>query len=119
MELTDLISTEEIKEKLQNLKDHMPNKPEFTYDFGTYLATRLEQSEINPLGFNMTVQRVLYDLAKGIDGFTMKPVPSSLSGMPVTYYAAMRTRIPEIARAVCPADFAERVAQVYAETGQF
>ena len=27
MELTDLISTEKIKEKLQNLKDHMPNRP--------------------------------------------------------------------------------------------
>src|SRR3989344_9243327 len=103
MELTGLISTEEITEKLQNLKDHMPNESEFTYDFGTYLATRLGQSEIDPLGFNTTVQRVLYDFAKGIDGFTRKPVPSSLSGMPGAVYVAMRTRIPEIARAVCPA----------------
>lgn len=114
MEISDAISTEEMKTKLQNLKEHMPNEPQFTYDFGAYLATRLNP-QLNPMGFNLAIQLTLYDLEKGVNGFTGKPVPSSLSGMPNTVYIIMEMNIPRIARAVCPSDFADKVDQVYAE----
>lgn len=114
MEISDAVSTEEMKAKLQNLKEHMPNKPQFTYDFGAYLATRLNP-QLNPMGFNMTIQLTLYDLQTGVNGFTGEPVPCSLSGMPAMVYALMEMNIPIIARAVCPGDFADKVAQVYAE----
>lgn len=114
MEILDAISTEDMKTKLQNLREYMPGEPEFTYDFGAYLAKRLN-SPLNPMGFNMTIQLTLFDMQKGVDGFTGKPVPSSLSGMPVPLYVVMEMNIPRIARAVCPSDFADKVDQVYAE----
>ena len=92
----------------------MPDEPQFTYDFGDYLATRLNP-QLSPLGFNMTFKLTLYDLQMGVNGFTQKPVPHSLSGMPAAVYAVMGMDIPRIARAVCPPDFAEKVDQVYAE----
>lgn len=92
----------------------MPGESQFTYDFGAYLATRLNP-ELNPLGFNLTIQLMLYDLQSGIDGFTREPVPHSLSGMPAMVYALMEMAIPRIAGAVCPSDFAKKVNQVYAE----
>ncbi|MFH1210122.1 MAG: hypothetical protein V1663_05025 [archaeon] len=114
MEISDAISTEEMKAKLQNLREHMPDEDQFTYDFGNYLATRLDQ-ELNPMGFNMVVELTLYDLQKGINGFTGKPTPISLSGMPAPVYVVMKMNIPSIARAVCPSDFADKVEQVYTE----
>ena len=93
----------------------MPGEPQFTYNFGNYLATRLNP-EISPMGFNVAFQMTLYDLRTGVNGFTQKPVPHSLSGMPAAVYAVMERNIPRIAKAVCPTDFAEKVDQVYAET---
>ena len=114
MEISDTISTEEMKTRLQNLRAHMPGEPNFTYDFGAYLATRLKP-QLNPIGFDREVRLTLYDLQKGVNGFTGKPVPHSLNGMPAPVYAIMEMNIPRIARAVCPSDFADKVDQVYTE----
>ena len=116
MEITDAISTEEIITKLRNLKEHMPGEDGFTYDFGAYLALRIEgHPKINPMGFNTVMQLTLYDLEKGVSGFPAKPVPHSLSGMPSTVYVIMEMNTLRIARAVCPSDFADKVDQVYTE----
>ena len=114
MEITDAISTDEIKAKLQNLREFMPGRDNFTYEFGAYLGTRLNP-RLNPMGFNMAVQLVIYDLEKGVDGFTGKPVPSSLSGMPSMIYVLMEMNTPVIAKAVCPPNFADAVQKVYDE----
>ncbi|MEK6937905.1 MAG: hypothetical protein AABX04_02580 [Nanoarchaeota archaeon] len=113
MDITDAISTEEMRTKLRNLKTYLPGRDQFTYDFWVYLGERLRNPQINPMGFNMTAQLVLYDLQTGVDGFTGKPVPHSLSGMPPCMYVVMEMNIPKIARAVCPPDFAEAVQKVY------
>lgn len=115
MELTDAISTDEIKAKLQNLKEHMPGEPQFTYDFAAYLATKLNP-KLAPMGFNITFQLTLYDLRKGIDGITKKPTPSSISMMPAPVYIVTEMNLPRIAQAVCPKDFAEQVEKMYKET---
>jgi hypothetical protein len=115
MGISDAISTEELKVKLLNLKELMPEESEFVYDFGAYFATRLNK-RINPNGFNLEYQLTLYDLNRGVDGYTNQPVPHSLSGLPSIVYAAMGMNIIGIARAVCPSDFADEVEQIYAET---
>ena len=114
MEISDAISTEEIRRKLQNLREYMPDEHEFTYDFGAYLATRLN-SELNAIGFIIQFQLTLSDARRGIDGTTKKPSPASISGMPAPIYVVTEMKIPRIARAVCPTDFADKVDQVYAE----
>ena len=43
MSLEGAISTEPIKEKLRNLRQYMPNQKDTIYDFGAYLADRLNE----------------------------------------------------------------------------
>ncbi|MFH0700886.1 MAG: hypothetical protein V2A62_00450 [Candidatus Woesearchaeota archaeon] len=102
-----------MRTKLHDLKTYLPDRDQFTYDFGAYLGERLRNPQINSIGFNMAAQLVLHDLQTGVDGFTGKPVPPSLSGMPPGIYVVMEMNIPKIARVVCPPDFADAVQKVY------
>lgn len=75
------ISTEEIKKKLENLQQYMPGEDKIIYEFGKFLSTRLNPT-IVPDGFVLTAELAIYDLAKGIDGFTGKPIVGRLAGYP-------------------------------------
>lgn len=108
MELEKAISTEPIKEKLKNLEKYMPEEEDTIYRFGEFLADRLNQ-QLNPLGFNMAAELTLYDLQRGIDGFSGQPIRNSLVGYPPMIYFLLRMRVPDIAKAVCPEDFAMEV----------
>lgn len=109
------ISTEPIKEKLRNLSEYMPDQDETTYQFGRFLAERLGNDTILPMGFNMVAELGLYDLQTGIDGFTGEPIRSRLVGNPPMIYGFLRMIVPEIADAVCPEDFAKGVRKMYDE----
>jgi len=111
------ISTEPIKEKLRNLKEHMPDQQDVIYDFAEYLADRLNP-ELVPEGFNMAMELALYDLQQGVDGFTGQPIQSRLVGYPAPIYALLRMQVPEIADAVCPEDFAQGVRKMYDEVNK-
>ncbi len=113
MALDDAIPTKEIREKLDNLKDYMPGQSEFIYELGKYFAQRLGNPEIVPEGFNLEYQLMLYDLQEGVDGYTRKPVPSSLGRLPAMTYLLLEMRLPAIAKAVCPKDFADKVGELY------
>ena len=116
MPIDEAISMEPVKEKLRNLREHMPNcMPNFediTYDFGAYLADRLNPKLV-PQGFNLAAELALYDLQKGVNGFTGQPIRSNLVGYPPMIYGILRTQVPEIAEAVCPKDFARGVRDFY------
>ena len=108
------ISTEEIKEKLRNLKEYMPGEPEITYDFATYLANRLNP-KLNPGGFQISAELLLSDMKKGVDSFTRQAMSRNLAGYPPNLYAILRGTVPDIAKAVCPEDFAKSVKDFYEE----
>ncbi len=112
MSLEGAISTESVKEKLRNLKQYMPDRHDAIYDFGAYLADRLNP-ELVPQGFNMAAELALYDLQTGIDGFTRQPIRSRLVGYPPMSYGLLRMQVPEIAEAVCPEDFTKGVREFY------
>ena len=112
MSLEGAISTEPIKEKLKNLRQYMPNQQDVIYDFGAYLADRLNP-ELVSQGFNMAAELALYDLQKGVDGVTGQPIRSRLVGYPPVIYGLLRMQVPEIAEAVCPEDFAKGVREFY------
>ena len=101
-----------MKEKLRNLREHMPDQNDQIYSFGAYLADRLNP-ELVPEGFNMAAELALYDLQKGVNGFTGKPIQSRLVGYPPMIYGILRMQVPEIAKAVCPEDFAKGVIEFY------
>ncbi len=115
-EKLEAISMESVKEKLRNLKDYLPNGDDFLYDFGKYLADRLNPSLV-PGGFNITYELALEDLRMGGDyGENGKVnVPTNLIGYPAVMYGILRMRMLEIAKATCPPEFAEEVNKVYEE----
>ncbi len=106
------ISTEPVKEKLRNLRQYMPDQQDVVYDFGAYLADRLNP-ELVPQGFNMATELALYDLQKGVNGSTGQPIRSRLIGYPPVIYESLRMQVPEIAEAVCPEDFAKGVREFH------
>jgi len=112
MTLEGAISTEPIKEKMRNLQQHIPGQDDAFYEFATYFAERLNP-QIIPVGFVTTAELALYDLQKGVNGSTGQPIRSRLVGYPPVLYAILRTRVPEIAEAVCPEDFAKGVREFY------
>jgi hypothetical protein len=75
------LSMTEPKEKLNELKEHMPDQQDIVYQFGQFLAERLND-ELMPQGFVMGCQLALYDLQAGVDGFTNQPIHSRLVGYP-------------------------------------
>jgi len=108
------VSTEPIKEKLRNLREHLPQQEDVTYDFATYLAERLNPKLV-PEGFNMVAELALYDLQKGVNGFTGQPIQSRLVGYPPMIYSLLKMQVPDIADVVCPQDFAQGVRKMYDE----
>jgi hypothetical protein len=64
------VSMKEPGKKLGNLKELLPNSPSNLIQFGQYMATRLNQDDIVPMGFVLGCELALYDLQSGVDGFT-------------------------------------------------
>ncbi|MBS3150625.1 hypothetical protein J4425_02365 [Candidatus Woesearchaeota archaeon] len=112
MSIDGAISMEPVKEKLRNLREHMPDQQDVIYDFGAHLADRLNP-ELVPQGFNMAAELALYNLQKGVDGFSGQPIRSRLVGYPSMIYGLLRMQVPQIAEAVCPEDFAKGVKDFY------
>ena len=107
--IKQVLSMDEPKQKLAKLEEFVPNQPcSVFYDFGHYLATRLNP-ELIPEGFVMGCELALYDLQMGMDGFTGKPIQNKLVGYPPIIYDLLRVRIPLIADAIFPVDFATSV----------
>lgn len=110
------ISMEPMKEKLRNLKEYLPGEDNFMYNFGKYLADTLNP-ELIPEGFNLACELAIDALRKGGDygSYGKVKVPPSLVGCPSMLYSVLRMRIPAIAKAACPPEFAEEVNKVYKE----
>ena len=115
MDKLEAIPMDEVKNKLNNLKEHLPDQEDVIYEFGKFLAGRLNP-QLNPRGFNLGMELAFYDLQQGVDGFTRKPIEGRLAGYPSQLYTALSLSAPEIAKAVCPKDFAEEYQKVYDAT---
>lgn len=118
MTLEKVVSMESIKEKLKDLKRYMPEQPPIVYDFGAFLADRLN-SDLVAAGFVLATELALNDMEAGVDGFTGKRISGRLSGYPSQIYAILRAmQLPEIVRAVCPEDFAKDVEEAYRQINE-
>lgn len=112
--MTGAISMEEVKVKLRNLSEHLPNEDKILYEFARLLADRLNEKLV-PEGFLLGAQLLLYDLERGIDGYTGQRINSRLVGYPPIIYVSIELMIPMIAEATCPADFAQEVHKIVEE----
>ncbi|VVB83097.1 Uncharacterised protein [uncultured archaeon] len=111
MALEKALSMEQVKSKLKNLREIMPEQPEIIYDFASYLADRISD-ELVPEGFYTISQLVLYDLKNGISTFSDVPIPNKLTGYSIPIYASLSPHITSIAEAVCPPEFAKGVKRM-------
>ncbi|MBI5153087.1 MAG: hypothetical protein HZA36_01360 [Parcubacteria group bacterium] len=108
------LSMDEAKQKLMALGEHLEGAQSTTIDFARFLASRLN-SQLVPMGFVMACELALYDLQKGVDGFSGQPIRSSLVGYPPMIYVLLRVEIPMIAKAIFPEEFAAGVQEFIEE----
>lgn len=108
---------DEVRERLSDLEQYLPDQHETTYEFARLLADRLN-NQLVPAGFNLAAELLLHDLQEGVDGFSGEPINSSLAGQPEMIYALVRMRIPDITEAVCPKEFSEGVGGVISAVDQ-
>ena len=106
----------EAKERLKNLKiegdaDNLLN------EFGMFLSDRLNDTLV-PDGFVLSCEMALYDLSIGVNGYTGKPIMNRLACYPPTIYAAIRMRIPEIAKEIFPEEFSNDVEKFMKEVNE-
>ena len=109
----EAISMEPVKEKLNNLKQYLPDTDDFLCNFGKYFATVLNKKAV-PQGFNFAYEISIQNIKKGNYGEKEKMrIPSSLTGQHPSVYNILRETLPEIAKATCPPEFAEKVIEYH------
>ncbi len=117
------IPVDSIKKKLMHLEEHFPND-KFIANFGRYFSERLPDGMINPDQFHTHALFVLFDLHRGRSGFPSKDstritfsdelidTRTGLVGHSEELYGLIHQRLPAIAKAVAPHDFAEEVRKI-------
>jgi hypothetical protein len=83
--------------------------------FGQFLSPRLND-ELVAVGFVLGCDLALYDLSNGIDGYTEERIQNRLVGSPNIIYTSIKTRVPDIAKAIFPSEFADEVSEICKET---
>jgi hypothetical protein len=107
---SDAISMKEAKKKLMNLE--LENDvQDLMKEFGKFLSPRLND-ELVPAGFVLGCELALYDLSKGINGYTGEPLRNRLVVYPPLIYSLIRMRFTDIAYAVFPESFANDVKDI-------
>jgi hypothetical protein len=94
-----------IRDRLMRLREYLPNQQELVYKFAEYMATHTN-AELVPQGFVLVAVLALYDVQKGIDSRTGKPIVGSIACQPAMVYRIIEMMIPTIAKVIFPADFA-------------
>jgi len=114
MGLEDVLSTKDLQSNLDALPVRLPGQDQVVYEFGKYLGERIaNQPDINPQGFYLAAQLALYDLQRGVDGFTNEPiVRHKLTGYPSQIYDLLSSYITIIADATCHQEFAKGVKEM-------
>jgi hypothetical protein len=99
-----IIDTSEIKEKLINLQNDLPNLPSNVHKFAKLLAERLNP-RINSVGFVVETQLLIYDIQTGVNGYNGEAMVCDIEGFnPEEIY----TSFAEITRNVSSDKFAEQ-----------
>ncbi len=80
-------------------------------EFSRFLSPRLND-ELVPVGFVLGCDLALYDLSKGINGYTQEPINNRLVGYPNMIYTLIKARVPEIAKVIFPSEFADEVLKI-------
>jgi len=84
------------------------------YSFTCFVADRLND-ELVPQGFIMAVELAAYDLIKGVDGYTGKPIQNRLVGLPPFIFPLMVENLFRNLDKVLPSEFAKEALDFLAQ----
>ncbi len=105
--LKHILPMEEPKRRLLDLETYLPKASSpLVYDFGRYLAHCLSSPKTSPMGFALTCELAICDLAMGV---SHPEISHRLSGQPVGLYDHLHHEIPAISDAIFPEEFAAAV----------
>lgn len=110
-ELGPIYDTAEPASKLIRIEEFTtdPISP-FIAEFGRLLGNRIAtRKTIDPMGFIITASLLIYDLQKGVDGFTGEPMKNSLVGRTSDLYSTLYGNIPGFARVGFSEEFVSAV----------
>jgi len=97
--------TERAKERLRDLREHMPGENEGLYQFGAYLAERMGET-ITPGAFNLSFVSAIHSLRYGHDF----PTESySLLTQPQAFFTGLKSKLVSISKAAFSKEFSEEV----------
>ncbi len=105
------ISAKEFSDKLTNLAVYMPKEKPKIYAIASYLALRLGDGILSPKGFVSAFEYIFYDMYRGVDGCNGNSLPENLRDPLGVEYSIAYRKVPQIAKAICPEEFAKEVAQ--------
>lgn len=106
--------TAEAVKMLGELEDE--TTPPEVAEFAHFLSQRLNPNLV-PIGFVMASQLAIYDLEKGVDGFTGEPIQLSISLADKELYAKLTQAVPELAKKAFSPEFASEVERHLRELG--
>ena len=109
------ISAEDLKDKLAHLASHIPGETPKVYEVAQYLASRLGDGDLSPRGFVSAFELMFIDMQRGVDGYTNEPLPENLRDQLGIAYSTAYRKVPLIANAICPEEFAKSVVQEASE----
>lgn len=103
--------TKEAVERLKHIGTHLPEFScnTFIEELCEYLAKRIADGPILPVGFVMAYLLVIEDARVGKDGFTGAPMPHRLTGQPPILYDIIMKLQEPIARAAFGDEFGDLV----------
>lgn len=98
-------------DRLRQLEKYLPNQSEMVYEYARFLADRIGDGEIVPLGFAIAAELAIYDLSRGVNGFTGERINNSLTGYPPQIYGTFSAMTVLIARAAYSERFARAIEE--------
>ena len=112
MTIDENVSAKNMKDKLTNLAAYMPGETPKVYAVADYLASRLGDGDLSPDGFVGAFELMFVDIQRGVDGYTNKPLPENLRDPLGIAYSTAGRKVPLIAEAICPEEFAQAVKKI-------
>lgn len=88
---------------------------ELVREFNRMLADRLND-EMIPDGVVLAIMLLEYDLEKGVDGYTGKPLNTKLQQLPGMFIRLVSRKVLRKATDFFPEEFAKEMLQAYEET---
>ena len=79
-------------------------------EFARLLSDRVHDTLV-PVGFITASELLIYDLERGVNGFTNETIESDLVKQSPDVYKSLQDRLPELAEAAFSTEFAEEVGQ--------